>query len=148
MKSATTKATQYLLLITSWKSRARLKHDTLLVLKALLRPLRRNPSVRLLKADFESGMRKALRLVFDNPHISGCAFHWGQTASNERDAVFKFCRKVFALPFLPAEDIPTAFEKLKGKVRTATFDEWITYISDRWISNTIWPISTWSDFVW
>ena len=29
--------------------------------------------------------------------------------------VYKFLRKVFALPFLPADHIPPAFEKLKKK---------------------------------
>ncbi|KAL3847153.1 hypothetical protein ACJMK2_018082 [Sinanodonta woodiana] len=75
-------------------------------------------------ADFESGIWKALRLVFDNPHTRGCAFHWGavwrklqeiglQTTYTQRDDVFKLCRKVFALVFLPAEHIPSAFAKLK-----------------------------------
>jgi hypothetical protein len=38
-----------------------------------------------------------------------------QTAYNERDSVYTFLRKVFALPFLPAEHTPPAFEKLKEK---------------------------------
>jgi hypothetical protein len=32
-----------------------------------------------------------------------------------RDSVYKFPRKVFALPFLPSDHIPPAFEKLKEK---------------------------------
>ncbi|KAK3588313.1 hypothetical protein CHS0354_000315 [Potamilus streckersoni] len=53
-----------------------------------------------------------------------------RTAYNQRDSVFKFCRQVLALPFLLAEDIPTGLEKLKGKVGTAMFGEWLPYISD------------------
>ncbi|KAK3611184.1 hypothetical protein CHS0354_027030 [Potamilus streckersoni] len=45
-----------------------------------------------------------------------------KTSHNQLDTVFKFCRKVFALPFLLAEHIPTVFEKLKGKVTNSTLD--------------------------
>ncbi|KAK3595611.1 hypothetical protein CHS0354_009572 [Potamilus streckersoni] len=100
------------------------------VFQTILRLLHREPSVNSFVTGFESGIGKALRLVFDNPHISGCTFHWGQavwrklqdkglqTAYNQRNTVFKFCRKVFSFPFLSAEHIPTAFEKLKERSQT------------------------------
>ncbi|KAK3607874.1 hypothetical protein CHS0354_038304 [Potamilus streckersoni] len=62
--------------------------------------------------------------------------YYKKTAFNQRDTVFKLCGTVFALPFLPAENIRKAFEKLKEKVTNASQDEWMTYISDRWISST------------
>ncbi|KAL3872148.1 hypothetical protein ACJMK2_040098 [Sinanodonta woodiana] len=123
------------------------KKDYKKVFQALLRLLPREASVKSFVADFESGIWKALRLVFDNPHISRCAFHWGQaTTYTQRDAARKLLRKVFALVFLPAEHIPSAFAKLKGKIITPALQGWMTYISDRSICSKIWPVSTWSVF--
>ncbi|KAL3853821.1 hypothetical protein ACJMK2_017327 [Sinanodonta woodiana] len=118
------------------------KKDYKKVFQALLRLIPRKASVKSFVADFESGIWKALRLVFDNQHITGFAFHWGQavwrklqekclqTTYTQRDALYKLCRKVFALVFLPAEQILSAFAKMKGKARTSALQEWMTYISD------------------
>ena len=64
--------------------------------------------------------------MFDGPVIHGCAFHFFQalwqkvpelglqTLYCKRDSAYKLL-KVFALPFLPYEDIKETFDKLSGK---------------------------------
>ena len=71
---------------------------------------------------------------------------YSQTAYSTRDTIYKILRKVFALPLLPAEDIPDAFVELKRKVN-ADADAMVTfleYVEATWIESEIWPVSSWS----
>ena len=88
------------------------------VFQAINRLLPIQPSVERFVVDFEAGIWKGLRSVFDEPDINGCAFHWGQAvwrqvqqlenqvAYSRRDDVYMFIRKVMALPFLSPETPP------------------------------------------
>ena len=70
--------------------------------------------------DFEQAMWAAIRNVLGVP-VKGCAFHWvqavyrnvqerGLSVSYRNDeGTHSFCRRLMALPFLPAEFIPRAF---------------------------------------
>jgi hypothetical protein len=59
---------------------------------------------------------------------------------------YKFLRKVFTLPFLPADHIPPAFEKLKEKATDEKTQEVMQYIEDTWMTSTVWTVPTWSVF--
>jgi hypothetical protein len=50
---------------------------------------------------------------------------------------YKFLRKVFALPFLLADHIPPAFEKLKEKATDEKTQEVMQYIEDTWMTSTV-----------
>ncbi|XP_050402257.1 uncharacterized protein LOC126818746 [Patella vulgata] len=69
-----------------------------------------------------------------------------QTAYSQKDAVYKFFRKVLALPFLPAEHILPTFNKLEEKATTDQIKVVMKYIMDNWLTSNIWTIPTWSVF--
>ncbi|KAL5011914.1 hypothetical protein ScPMuIL_010465 [Solemya velum] len=134
------------------------KKDYKRVFQAIRQQLPTTPAVTSFVVDFESAIWQALRAVFDDPVIHGCAFHWGQavwrkvqekglqTAYNERDSVYKFLRKVFALPLLPAEHILPTFTKLEEKATNDRIKDVMTYIKETWITSTVWTIPSWSVF--
>jgi hypothetical protein len=62
----------------------------------------------------------------------------------QRDSVFKFVRKLLALPFLPEEQIPTTFYALKEAVTTPKLLQLTDYIERAWITNETWNRSTWT----
>jgi len=73
-------------------------------------------------------------------------FSYFQTAYNSRDDVYKFLRQVFALPFLPADHIPVAFNTLKEKATTQQLQSVMNYIQGTWFDSTVWPVTAWSVF--
>ncbi|XP_052225023.1 uncharacterized protein LOC127840650 [Dreissena polymorpha] len=116
---------------------------------------------RLIKSfvvDYEAGLWQAIRAVFPQPDIHGCAFHFGQalyrkvqefglqTAYNERCDVYALLRKTFALPLLPVEDIRPAFDTLRTKSDTDATDRYFDYLERTWMTNPLWPIDSWCVF--
>ena len=67
-------------------------------------------------------------------------------AYNNRDAVYKLLRKVFALPLLPSANILDAFQKIKDKngANDGRLDMFLQYVETTWIKNDMWPIHAWS----
>lgn len=63
---------------------------------------------------------------------------------NKRDYVYRFVRKLFALPFLPEEQIPVGFNALKRTVTSDRVRELTNYIERTWINGAIWTPSTWT----
>lgn len=57
---------------------------------------------------------------------------------NKRDCVYRFVKKLFALPFLLEEQIPVTFDALKRTVTSDRVRELTSYIE-----KTIWTPSTW-----
>ena len=55
-------------------------------------------------------------------------------------------RKLLALPFLPADEIPNAFQRLEAKAATEPLQALAQYINNTWISSTTWHPSCWSVF--
>ncbi|KAK6168748.1 hypothetical protein SNE40_019932 [Patella caerulea] len=54
------------------------KKDYKRVFQAVIELLPTAPAVKSFVVDFEAGIWQALRTVFEDPSIQGCAFHWGQ----------------------------------------------------------------------
>jgi hypothetical protein len=66
------------------------------------------------------------------------AFHWSQAvwrkltqlelsaAYRQHDTVHRFCRRIISLPFLPADDIQTALQTLRGR---ATSDKLVGLVT-------------------
>ena len=52
-----------------------------------------------------------------------------------------------ALPFLAEADIRPQFERLQQTANTATFLEFINYVSSTWIESNTWPPSCWSVYM-
>ncbi|XP_052062392.1 uncharacterized protein LOC127702292 [Mytilus californianus] len=137
----------------------RRKKDYKKVLSSILTMLPDQLKVKLFVADFESGLWRALTSVFDDPVIQGCVFQWTQaiwrktqeiglqTAYYQKDSVYKFVRKLMALPFLPAEHIPTTFEDIAIKAKSARTKELATYVKNTWLSSTVWLVPSWSIFM-
>ncbi|KAL3832498.1 hypothetical protein ACJMK2_024137 [Sinanodonta woodiana] len=113
------------------------------------------PVVTSFDADFEAWIRKGLPSMFHDPAIHGRVFHFTQAmwinvqekgqqvAYNSMDDVHKLLRKVFALPFLLAEDIAPAFRQLRLK-GTASKDlvKCMNYVHDMWITSSIWDVTS------
>ena len=90
--------------------------------------LEADPEVRRITIDYEAALWSVLRRLFPGVRLLGCAFHWTQALWRKiqelglqvpythDDATYKFLRKVMSLPFLPADNIPRAFERLRQNV--------------------------------
>ena len=95
--------------------------------------------------------------MFTNVRMLGCFFHWSQAVlrklrslglqtdySNDDDDVHNFCRQLFALPFLPADKIPSVFSRLFRRANSAELKELTYYIRTNWIDSNMWPPECWS----
>ena len=51
------------------------------------------------------------------------------------------------LPFLPADQIPSAFRKPKWKAATRPLKELAKYVERTWITSTTWPPASWSVYL-
>lgn len=60
-----------------------------------------------------------------------------QVAYNQKDSVHKFIRKLLALPFLPAEHIPAAFQKLQEKATQPQLQELTSYVDDTDVQHSL-----------
>lgn len=52
-----------------------------------------------------------------------------------------------ALPFLPEDQIPSAFRKLKRKAATRPLQELAEYVERTWITSTTWSPASWSVYL-
>ena len=103
-------------------------------------------------------MWQALREVFPGASLHGCGFHWAQAVQRpvqqvglqatyqRREGAHQHIRKLLALPFLPARDIPRAFRKLREKVTgtSAPLEDLFQYVEDQWLESSLWSPDEWS----
>ena len=129
------------------------------IFKALLGLLAgENLGVKTVTLDFEAATWLALRNVFPSVCVRGCLFHWNQaiwrhlqhlglvSSYMKKDSAYKFCRRVMALPFLPAESIYPMFCSLKSTVRSGPYANLMEYIDQTWMKSSVWPIESWCVF--
>lgn len=103
----------------------------------------------LFMTDFETAMRNALSVVYENVRIRGCWFHYCQAIRRKCAKINKFfneldkypdAKKIYhkflALPLLPAMHITTAYEMLRmaaEKNHAKIFEAFLKYYGLQWL---------------
>ena len=67
-----------------------------------------------------------------------------QRAYSEDDAVYKYVRKLMALPFLPHRQISRMFLRLEVQAQTEPLKKLVAYIRRQWIESTVFLPKNWS----
>ena len=110
-----------------------------------------------LDGNVEISLWRAFPKVYPGVKLQGCSFHWTQAVWRKIQllglqqqymsdiSTHDFCRKLMALPFLPAEHIEHAFRNLVEHVSSGTELELATYIDTTWISGN-WHPNDWCIF--
>ena len=76
--------------------------------------------------------------------VKGSGTQTTKRAYYKKGATHKFVKRLLALPFLPADQIPTAFWAFW--VNNAPLQPLIQYVSTTWMDNQQWPLAAWSVF--
>ena len=66
--------------------------------------------------------------------------------TNDR-GTYAFIRKVMALPFLPADEIPEKYAHLEGIPETPKLQDFMQYVGRNLITRQTWPPSSWRVFI-
>ena len=69
-----------------------------------------------------------------------------QPAYQQNDVIFKYLKKIMALPFLPHHEIPRQFYRLQTQANGRALQELYKYMDDQWIPSTIHEPKEWSVF--
>ena len=62
---------------------------------------------------------------------------------DRRGDVFKLCRNIMALPFLPASHIEPAFQQLTQNVNDPVVQKLVRYVRKTWITSAFYQIASW-----
>ncbi|XP_074625395.1 uncharacterized protein LOC141883714 [Acropora palmata] len=126
------------------------------VLKKTIELLPSKPAIKQVTIDFKKALWAAFRMVLPAISIQGCVFHWTQAvwrkvqelglqrAYSEDDAVYKYVRKLMALPFLPHRQISRMFLRLEVQAQTEPLKNLVAYIRRQWIESTVFLPKNWS----
>jgi len=138
---------------------AKRKRDYEAVLNVVRQKMPERPIVEDVVTDFEKSLWKAVENVFPRVRHRGCVFHWTQAVWRRMQEVsglraqyrqygdvYRALRLIFALPFLPAENISAAFSSMRTNLEQLGFRELTDYIHKVWIVSRRWPPRTWSIF--
>ena len=109
-------------------------------------------------ADFESAVWPAVQSILKVP-VKGCWFHWSQaiyrrivnaglrTAYQKPGEIQDYIRYMMALPHLPHEQIPDAFQQLKHRCPAdERLVELTSYIERSWVNHKHRKPESWSTF--
>ena len=69
-----------------------------------------------------------------------------QQYNNDR-GTYQYLRQIMALAFLPEDEIEPMFEHLKAQAATDQLRQFVEYVSQTWIHNQTWPLSSWSVYM-
>lgn len=67
-----------------------------------------------------------------------------QAAYTSDDGVYRYIRKLMALPFLPRREIRPMFQLLRRQAQTQPLQDLVSYINKQWIESTVFPPKNWS----
>lgn len=142
-------------LVFALMSRRR-KEDYVEVFRAIQGRLDR-VAVEMMTADFEAGVWQAIRQVFPEVIIKGCAFHWTKavwtkvqnlglaTTFRERETTHVFIKQLMALPFLPWNYVEDVFNAMTNRC-PPHLEELVGHVKTQWMQNPVFPIRSWSVF--
>ncbi|XP_071941387.1 uncharacterized protein [Antedon mediterranea] len=103
---------------------------------------------------YDAELWEAFDTVFPDVVLQGCVFHWTESvymqivnlglnlAFTISSPVFNQIKELLALPFIPAEQIPTVFEEIASQCDQPLLPL-IDYFRVVWINNPQWPIISW-----
>lgn len=126
------------------------------VLSRLIELLPSEPAVRQVTLDFEKAVWLAFRSILPAVQIQGCVFQWTQAvwrkvqelglqvAYTSDDSVYRYVRKLMALPFLPFHEIAPMFVRLSVQAQTQPLCDLVDYIKRQWIENANFTPKDWS----
>jgi len=66
------------------------------------------------------------------------------TSYSAEEGTYCFCRKLLALPYLPASTIDAVFTRLEVSASSTKLQQLTEYVKDNWIASETWPPATWS----
>jgi len=67
-----------------------------------------------------------------------------QAKYSNDDATYQFCRKLLALPYIPADAINDVFADLESGASSTPMRQLTDYMRATWIDSSTWPSATWS----
>jgi len=67
-----------------------------------------------------------------------------QSAYSADEGTYHFCRKLLALPYLPASTIDAVFVRLEASASSSKLQQLTEYVKDNWIASEMWPPAAWS----
>ena len=106
-----------------------------------------------------AGIWQGLRGVFPDVAIHGCSFHWAQAvyrkvqelglgpAYSRAGMTQKVVRRLLSLPFLPHEHMKPAFDMLREKVDSPSFESLFACVNATWFESSVWDASNISCFM-
>ncbi|XP_068205906.1 uncharacterized protein [Palaemon carinicauda] len=130
------------------------REDFRKAIRGLIKHLRKPLCVRSFVLDFHPGLWSAIRNLFFNCKLYGCAWKFGQTlwakvqewGKKEEIILMNIqLHKLLKLPFLPAREIRLAFQLLKEEIsKHSSFEQLINHLENTWLNNSVWRIANWS----
>jgi len=138
---------------------AKRKKDYKAVFNIIREKMFERPIVEDVVTDFEKSVWKAVEKCMPRVRHRGCVFHWTQAVWRRMQEVsglraqyrqygdvYRALRLIFALPFLPPENISSAFSSMRTNLEELGFSELTDYIHKAWITSKRWSPRTWSIF--
>ena len=61
-----------------------------------------------------------------------------------REATHRYLKQLMALPFLPPQDIPAAFQQLRDRVNTGLLQSLVVYIERQWLEHRMFRPASWT----
>ena len=83
--------------------------------------------------------------------IQGCSFHWTQpvwrkthenglaVAYRQDPGTREICRRLLALPLLPADEAQGTFARLSIRATTDHLEQFFRYVRTTWVDSVLWP---------
>ena len=64
----------------------------------------------------------------------------------EKRELYDFCKRLMALPFLPARNIPFVFRRMDQEPCCPQIRQLLEYVASQWIYSNVFPVECWTVF--